>query len=77
MVREAGRDWALVGALWTTGLAYSAAVIFYQLATFLQHPMSSLIWLGSLSALLMFAIFLFNQAAVAQESIQQSQLKKA
>jgi hypothetical protein len=39
--------------------------------------MSSLIWLGSLSALLMFAIFLFNQAAVAQESIQQSQLKKA
>ena len=46
MVREVGRQWALVGALWATGLAYTSATVFYQLATFAQHPVDSLIWIG-------------------------------
>ncbi len=36
---------AFAGA-WTTGLAYMASTIFYQLATFGQHPASSLMWVG-------------------------------
>ncbi len=72
MVREAGRDWALVGVLWTTVLAYSVAVIFYQLATLMQHPFSSLLWLSSLSAVLIFAVFLFDQAGKAQTAIERS-----
>ncbi len=46
MVREVGKSWALVGALWATGLAYFSATMFYQVGTFAQHPGSSLLWIG-------------------------------
>lgn len=46
MVREAGKTWAIVGALWATGLAYFSATVFYQVGTFALHPMSSLLWIG-------------------------------
>ena len=71
MVREVGRDWALVGVLWTTGLAYTVSVIFYQLATFSRHPMQSLSWTIGLLVLLAFAVFLFAQAGKAKESVAQ------
>ena len=45
MVREVGRGWATIGALWSTGLAYVVAVVFYQSMTFAQHPLSSIFWL--------------------------------
>jgi ferrous iron transport protein B len=38
MMREIGKTWALVGALWATGLAYFSATVFYQIGTFAQHP---------------------------------------
>jgi ferrous iron transport protein B len=69
MAREVGRDWALVGVLWTTGLAYTVSVIFYQLATFSRHPMQSLSWTIGLLALLAFVVFLFAQAGKAKDSI--------
>ena len=45
MVREVGRGWATIGALWSTGLAYVVAVMFYQVATFSDHPSSSVFWI--------------------------------
>ena len=69
MVREIGRDWAIVGVMWTTLLAYIAAVIFYQIATITEHPIQSIIWTISLSLLLAFIVFLFDQAAKAKESV--------
>lgn len=69
MVREIGRDWAIVGVMWTTVLAYVVAVIFYQLATIAEHPLQSIIWIVSLSLLLAFIVFLFDQAAKAKESV--------
>ena len=45
MVREVGKGWATIGALWSTGLAYVVAVMFYQTATFSQHPLNSIFWL--------------------------------
>ena len=45
---EAGSRWAAFAALWTTGLAYTVAVIFYQGATFMRHPGSSMLWIGGL-----------------------------
>jgi ferrous iron transport protein B len=62
MYREVGSRWTLLGVGWTTGLAYSVAVIFYQLATFSAHPVQSLIWTGVLLSLLAFVIYLFAQA---------------
>lgn len=45
MHRELPRGWAFFSAGWATMVAYSAAVMFYQAATFAQHPLVSLVWL--------------------------------
>lgn len=46
--RETGPQWALFVAAWTTGIAYISAVIFYQVATFSHHPLTSSAWVGGL-----------------------------
>lgn len=51
IVREAGRAWAAFVAFWTTSLAYYVSVTFYQAATFGRHPLSSALWIGSLTAI--------------------------
>lgn len=45
MLRELHRGWVVFSACWMTGVAYATAVVFYQAATLLQHPMTSLIWI--------------------------------
>jgi ferrous iron transport protein B len=51
--RETGSGWAAFVATWTTGIAYLTATIFYQAASWNQHPSASLTWIGGL--LLVFA----------------------
>jgi ferrous iron transport protein B len=48
IVREAGSRWAAFVALWTTGVAFSVATLFYQTATFARHPESSAAWIAGL-----------------------------
>jgi len=48
--RETNRGWTLFVLLWTTGLAYMTATIFYQAMTFAGHPADSLAWIASLIA---------------------------
>lgn len=48
MLKELNVRWALFSLCWTTGIAYGVAVIFYQFATILQHPLSSVLWLGTI-----------------------------
>ena len=42
--REAGLRWTAFMAVWSTGLGYGTAVLFYQLATIAAHPAQSLVW---------------------------------
>ncbi len=56
MVREVGKSWALVGALWATGLAYFSATVFYQIGTFSQHPATSVLWIGVSIAILVVSV---------------------
>ncbi|KOR31556.1 iron transporter FeoB [Achromatium sp. WMS2] len=42
--REAGWNWAAFVSIWSTGLGYGTATMYYQLATFGNHPSQSLIW---------------------------------
>ncbi|MGD2083430.1 MAG: Fe(2+) transporter permease subunit FeoB [Chromatiales bacterium] len=49
IVREAGPRWAAFVALWTTGVAFSVATLFYQGATFSRHPESSAAWIAGLA----------------------------
>lgn len=53
--RETGPRWALFVASWTTGVGYISAVIYYQAATFAQHPAQSIAWISGL--LVVFACF--------------------
>jgi ferrous iron transport protein B len=56
IVRETGMAWAGFVAAWTTGIAFVTATLFYQTATFERHPVSSGIWIGGLSILLVLVV---------------------
>ncbi len=43
--RETSTGWAIFVVLWTTGLAYLTATVFYQVATYPFHPAYSLAWI--------------------------------
>jgi ferrous iron transport protein B len=58
MMREVGKTWAIVGALWATGLAYFSATMFYQVGTFMLHPLSSLLWIGMSILILIGSVFM-------------------
>lgn len=45
MVREVQKGWTVFSICWTTGLAYAIAVVYYQCATFTDHPYRSLAWI--------------------------------
>lgn len=47
LARESSNKWALFSVLWTTGIAYMVAVLFYQVATWHKHPMQSLSWVAT------------------------------
>lgn len=44
--RETNVSWTLFVVLWTTGVAYMTATIYYQVATFNAHPEYSLQWVS-------------------------------
>jgi ferrous iron transport protein B len=55
--RETNWGWTIFAAGWTTGLAYIVATVFYQMATFGEHPGFSLAWI--LGSLLVLVVTLF------------------
>jgi ferrous iron transport protein B len=58
--REAGIAWAGFVATWTTGVAYLSASLFYQVATYQEHPDSSMAWIIALLTTLVAVIFLLR-----------------
>lgn len=58
--RESGRGWSAFMVLWATGLAYLTATLFYQLATFSQHPGSSTAWLIGIAVISAVVVLLFR-----------------
>lgn len=56
MMRELHRGWAVFSVLWTTGVAYGAAVCFYQLATCMRHPLSSFAWVAGIVSVFVVVI---------------------
>jgi len=55
--REVNAAWAYFSVLWCTAIGYTFAVISYQLLTVFSHPLSSLIWIGSMIFILGAGIF--------------------
>ena len=62
MYREVGARWALLGVLWSTGLGYGTAVLYYQAATFARHPNQSLIWIALVLTSFTLAIYALHRA---------------
>lgn len=56
MLREVKRGWAIFSVIWTTSVAYGVAVAFYQLATWLRHPVTSLIWVISIVSVFLLVV---------------------
>ena len=56
LYRETSAGWAVFITLWTTGLAFMTATIFYQLATYMQHPAYSIQWILGLLAAFIFVL---------------------
>ena len=54
--REAGFGWAMFVGAWTTGVAYTVSTVFYQGATWAQHPLSSAAWI---LGLLLLSVMVF------------------
>ncbi len=54
--REAGGRWMLFAMGWSTGLAYFAATVFYQLARYNLHPASSIAWVAGLSLMIIITL---------------------
>ncbi|WP_100753102.1 Fe(2+) transporter permease subunit FeoB [Vibrio salilacus] len=50
-VREFGSTYAKFIALWTMGLAYGGATLFYQVTHFMDHPLSSVGWIVAIAAI--------------------------
>jgi ferrous iron transport protein B len=49
--RETNLKWTVFAGAWTTGLAYMAATLFYQIGTIHRDPVGSLTWIVVLSVL--------------------------
>ena len=60
--RETSPRFALFVALWTTGFAYVAATLFYQVATIAQHPATSIAWIVGLLLFVTVVIALLRSA---------------
>jgi len=56
IVRETGMAWAGFVIVWTTGIAFVTATLFYQIASFERHPLSSAGWIVGLSLFLAVVI---------------------
>ena len=58
---------------WTTGLAYWAAVLYYQVATIAEHPSSSIAWVVGLALAMAVTIFGLKMAGTTRrrEAISQ------
>ncbi|MFN3918839.1 MAG: Fe(2+) transporter permease subunit FeoB [Methylohalobius sp.] len=53
--REIGWRWMLFAITWTTSLAYAAATLYYQAATFAQHPQQAQAYLAAIAAAFLLA----------------------
>ncbi len=55
--RETNMGWTIFVMFWTTGLAYLSATVFYQVASYAQHPLYSVLWILGLSLTFVCVLF--------------------
>jgi ferrous iron transport protein B len=66
--QEASRQLMYFSIAWSTLVAYTTAVLFYQFATIKQHPEQSMLWCACLGALLWLFVYFLRGKGHRQES---------
>ncbi|MBI5782086.1 MAG: Fe(2+) transporter permease subunit FeoB [Rhodocyclales bacterium] len=63
--QESGRRWTLFVVAWTTGIAWAAATLFYQAATFSRAPLASAAWIAGIAVLFALVFVLMRRASAS------------
>ncbi len=61
--QESGARWTAFVALWTTGLAYGLATLFYQAANFSRDPGGALLWFVVVAAAIATVLLMLRRLA--------------
>lgn len=59
--QESNHKWMWFSILWSLLVAYTTAVLFYQVATFISHPLHCTIWISTIVMSLILFLSLFFQ----------------
>jgi ferrous iron transport protein B len=73
-VREFGQKYARFIAVWTMGLAYGGATLYYQASHFADHPASSAAWIGGIIAVSVVTYRLLKAVGNKQSKELEAQL---
>jgi ferrous iron transport protein B len=63
VARELGKKWACFSVAWSTLMAYGLAVLFYQLATVKQHPLSSVVYVAGVLGCIGLGVLMIGYVA--------------
>lgn len=69
MAKELNKGWAWFSVLWSVGLAYGTAVLFYQGVTYAEHPLQSLVWLVAIGVVFAITIWQMRQSIARQTTV--------
>jgi len=65
--QESGMRWSIFVAAWTSGLAYGLATVYYQIATFASHPVTSVVWISSVGLFFVSAFLAMQRYSQREE----------
>jgi ferrous iron transport protein B len=68
ILQELGWRWATFSMLWNTGIAYCTATVFYQIATFTEHPMYAGISLSAIIIAFLSVVLTMRWLSKKEES---------
>lgn len=61
MLRELNYRWTTFSMVWSTGIAYMVAVIFYQTVNFFKHPYQSSLWIAAFLCFILSTVMLLRK----------------
>jgi ferrous iron transport protein B len=67
--QESGARWMVFVGSWTLGMAYGLATLYYQVATWGNHPLESAIWVGVVGAAFATAIIALRRHGQQQDAL--------
>jgi len=66
--KESSLGWTVFMSIWATGIAYLTATLFYQLATYQQHPGETISWLIATVIILLTVVLGFRYWGIHKQT---------